>query len=1208
MPSDSNRDIRQSRPNLYFEPGVGRKTGFKPLEGVKVDSDGLENPDDFFQSAHQKMEEAEKENDDYMNEQKTKQSDDRNLKSIPVAKRRSDEMPAAPSDSSTRGRAQNFPGSARRTSSVPVVDYVASPRRASSNHPPQQFEDRIVDKTRSLSREAPRSSQRSSRSAEMKEYEAPAASSTSGRANMRDRRQSDYEYDQEELEDEEEDGFVDESAAFRPSTKIMRSPISRVEPTASRSSRRNNDSEAMPARRSNGGVTEEVQRSSNVAGAKGYADRPHAMGPERRQTFQRRASEVPSAAVRAEGSRTDKAFYSPQRGSSSRQVAFEDEGFEESNNYNLGLSPARGTERKKTQMDAVQISKSAVRRRMNDVHEADEEDEASSSASFERNRHREKMPVSAGRGQRPSMFESERDADVNRKRKSVAVEQDDYEEVASDAPRFASPREPIHRDADFEPIQTKSSSRMRDERSNGTVRTGPPPASKSPSVQMSTPSAASSSHRADRNRRVSVTDARPAPGARHNNALTSAASVSRASTRQPNLNSNLSRQNSFEESNQDAIRRSRQAGSRREEDYDHLEEPSKPRGDRGGTVGQKWDFEDDGDEVSEPAVAKPFTKRLATVGSSGASPGVRLPTAGATRASAYIEEEDEDEETDGVSAQRPARGHRDQTQETVQPRQEISSGRNESKGKERIIPAHNIDSRQEAVAVRRSNFREEAKQAKLLPIVDDDYEDRHEVENYNQYDAGDTDDVPNMPDEEVDDQASGEDPLVKSATKPLSKQGQKSTDGQPSKQGQKSTNGHGRKPVTVNRTTDTEANPDVADQDDMPVVEHESEHSKGSDSVGTGDRQNSMAKKPSSKTEEGETVAPKGKKGGKADKKVVIELPQEDDADPDAPRKSSRNRVKPVEYWRNERIKYELRKSISHGDILPVVKEVIHVPKVEETDHGHKRRKTYHKSHPRASSADVETVPLESPDILVVNHLTGAEETQRIVCIPEMWDPQLVGNGGYLFQRVFSIGEYCGTGLLVLPPDAEKPNKNTSKTVVLFQKIFCVLEGKVQVHVHKSIFEVGVGAHFVIPRANQYSIRNTYKGESRLLFTQVREQVESEVQGTDPGATQEAAQLESGSNSESAPRSKSVEKEPALSKSGASNETQKGGRPKKGFAKGKETVVEEVPQIVVEIPSNGRAKRTKAALSSTRANEEDKTAEEGDSSSNDAKRSKRRRT
>lgn len=86
--------------------------------------------------------------------------------------------------------------------------------------------------------------------------------------------------------------------------------------------------------------------------------------------------------------------------------------------------------------------------------------------------------------------------------------------------------------------------------------------------------------------------------------------------------------------------------------------------------------------------------------------------------------------------------------------------------------------------------------------------------------------------------------------------------------------------------------------------------------------------------------------------------------------------------------------------------------------------------------------------------------------------------GKYSFQKVFSEGEFLASGVLDLPKNTMKPNKNSHKSAM----IFVVLNGVVEVCVNKSIFTLADGGQFFVPRGNQYSVKNVGASEARLFF------------------------------------------------------------------------------------------------------------------------------
>ena len=195
-----------------------------------------------------------------------------------------------------------------------------------------------------------------------------------------------------------------------------------------------------------------------------------------------------------------------------------------------------------------------------------------------------------------------------------------------------------------------------------------------------------------------------------------------------------------------------------------------------------------------------------------------------------------------------------------------------------------------------------------------------------------------------------------------------------------------------------------------------------------------------------------------------------DDGEIDGVRKSKRVKIPPLAYWKNEKIVYGRRDSGYCP--VPVMKEVIRV----ESDSDQKPTK-------RRSESKKETLTVEKADLPVINFITQEEEDQQIVVTPDMIDPRTVGAGDYRFQKVFSEGEFLASGVLYLPRGSQKPNKNSNASAM----IFVVMAGQVQVQIHKTVFTVGTGAQFFVPRGNQYRISNSGYKEARLFFCHGKE-------------------------------------------------------------------------------------------------------------------------
>lgn len=308
--------------------------------------------------------------------------------------------------------------------------------------------------------------------------------------------------------------------------------------------------------------------------------------------------------------------------------------------------------------------------------------------------------------------------------------------------------------------------------------------------------------------------------------------------------------------------------------------------------------------------------------------------------------------------------------------------------------------------------------------------------------------------------------------------------------------GH-RKSIAAAATTETADVGEVEDSEEGDV--------DGKDGPADGDRAAWNEPVELGEKEKGKKVSRKRvARGAAAASKALIFF----DEDSIGQRAGKRQKIAPLNYWAGEKIKYKFVASKLDSVMLPEIQQVCkveikqEVPRAKAKHHRSKPNSTKH----RSGSAEVQekVAPLDSPYIDVLNHVTGDEEQLRVVCTPEMHDPRVVGSGGYTFQRTFSVGNFCGSGILNLDPGAEKPNKNSGLTAVFFY----VISGHIKVHLHKSLFEVGTGTHFVIPRGNQYSLLNmSSTKEARLLFMQAREtEIEDVPFATNGDATAPAAE------------------------------------------------------------------------------------------------------
>ncbi|RKO90212.1 Mif2/CENP-C like-domain-containing protein [Blyttiomyces helicus] len=191
--------------------------------------------------------------------------------------------------------------------------------------------------------------------------------------------------------------------------------------------------------------------------------------------------------------------------------------------------------------------------------------------------------------------------------------------------------------------------------------------------------------------------------------------------------------------------------------------------------------------------------------------------------------------------------------------------------------------------------------------------------------------------------------------------------------------------------------------------------------------------------------------------------------DPDAPaRRSRRDRVAPLQYWRNERIVGLKRRQSEPG----LIQKKVAPPLGDEEDIKKKKRI------PVAASA-VPGKRVIAPRVAVINFETGKEEKQCVVTTPDMIHPENTGTGDFKYHRLYSDSDFFSSGILWLPKGATKPNKNTRDAAMFFY----VIAGQIEVTIHRSTFKISTGATFFVPRGNQYCITNVGPKESKIAFS-----------------------------------------------------------------------------------------------------------------------------
>jgi len=201
--------------------------------------------------------------------------------------------------------------------------------------------------------------------------------------------------------------------------------------------------------------------------------------------------------------------------------------------------------------------------------------------------------------------------------------------------------------------------------------------------------------------------------------------------------------------------------------------------------------------------------------------------------------------------------------------------------------------------------------------------------------------------------------------------------------------------------------------------------------------------------------------------------------------RSGRNSIKPLAYWKNERIEFygdEAEDGAKGKILLPRIKEVVRADEPEV----HTRKRPQYKPN-KGKKRRAPHLESEDDDEIEPWEI----EPGRIVADVRDWDPE--NDSGEIEERVEEIAlssaaiitrdvgtgasfkfaktltlPFFGSGMVDLPPGGIKKPKNSRK----MQMVFFVFYGRVEVSVNDSVFRIGKGGMWQVPRSKFLQIPN----------------------------------------------------------------------------------------------------------------------------------------
>ncbi|XP_055967380.1 centromere protein C [Sorex fumeus] len=205
-------------------------------------------------------------------------------------------------------------------------------------------------------------------------------------------------------------------------------------------------------------------------------------------------------------------------------------------------------------------------------------------------------------------------------------------------------------------------------------------------------------------------------------------------------------------------------------------------------------------------------------------------------------------------------------------------------------------------------------------------------------------------------------------------------------------------------------------------------------------------------------------------------------------RRTKRVRLKPLEYWRGERVDYRVRPSggfvvggILSPDAVPSKRKTKeNTGKVNKKDN----RKRICLDDDERIQKLIENLAIQLGDPLQPTMIKDPETKESILLdlIRQRDSYQFLVQHGELKVYKTLDTPFFSTGKLVLGPNQEKGKQHVGSDILVFYVNF----GDLLCTLHETPYIITTGDSFYVPSGNYYNIRNLLNEESVLLFTQIK--------------------------------------------------------------------------------------------------------------------------
>ncbi|NWU27547.1 CENPC protein, partial [Dyaphorophyia castanea] len=197
-------------------------------------------------------------------------------------------------------------------------------------------------------------------------------------------------------------------------------------------------------------------------------------------------------------------------------------------------------------------------------------------------------------------------------------------------------------------------------------------------------------------------------------------------------------------------------------------------------------------------------------------------------------------------------------------------------------------------------------------------------------------------------------------------------------------------------------------------------------------------------------------------------------------RRTKRIRLRPLEYWRGERVKYTMKSS--EGPVISGLEhpETQSPSKIKRRKDRPKQKRDETNRREIPASLDHTLADTSKPTI-VLDPVTNKEVHLDCINTASSHTYYVKDEAVEIYKNLNT--SLFATGRLILKPFKEKGHQFVHMDTIAFH----IIRGRVIVTLHKTSYYLTAGDCFYVPAGNGYNIRNLLNEESVLLFTQLKD-------------------------------------------------------------------------------------------------------------------------